>query len=349
MSTFRLGLIEGFYGRQWSWPERHDMASFLADAGYSHYVYAPKGDGSLRAQWREPFVDLQNLTHFSAYCRGLGLKFGVGLSPMGLQLSYSDRDRAVLRDRLNELAAIGLDTLWILFDDMRGDHADLAASQSRVMHDVRDVFDGELAVCPGYYSFDPVLDEVFGERPANYLQDLDAGLDASVDILWTGAKVICETLTVEDCRQFTELTGRKPLLWDNYPVNDGRKTSPFLHLNAFTGRDPAIKQAAAGHFANPMNQPSLSKIPLMTLPQLYSDYTDADQLRRASLDRLPADLSQVLERDWARFQRQGLDGLSDREKRALLHEYRSLPHPAAKEVCDWLEGGYTFDPECLTG
>lgn len=325
------------------------MASFLADAGYSHYIYAPKGDVSLRAQWREPFTDLQNLKQLSAHCREKGLKFGVGLSPTGLQLSYSDSDRSVLRNRLQELATIGLNTLWILFDDMRGDHADLAASQCRVMRDVRDVFAGDLAVCPGYYSFDPVLDEVFGPRPDNYLQDLAAGIDESIDILWTGAKVICETLSVEDCRQFTRLTGRKPLLWDNYPVNDGRKTSPFLHLNSFTGRDAGIKNVAAGHFANPMNQPSLSKIPLATLPGLYSDYTDADQLRGAALAKLPADLAQLLDRDWARFQQQGLDGLSERDKRSLLDDYRPLSHPAAREVCDWLEGGYTFDPECLTG
>ncbi len=349
MSAYQLGIIEGFYGRQWSWEDRCDMAAFLAGAGYSHYLYAPKGDTSLRVRWREPFNALESLSVLAAECRTQGLKFGVGLSPMGLQMGYTKADRQVLLDRLRELDATGLEVLWILFDDMRGDRSELAANQCAVMADVRQAFSGELAVCPSYYSFDPVLDEVFGQRPQHYLQDLAAGLDDSVGILWTGNQVINQTITAQDCLQFTRLTGRKALLWDNYPVNDGRKTSPYLNLNAFTGRQPELAEFAAGHFANPMNQPNLSKIPLRTLPPLFQGYTDADALRAQSLSLLPEALASLLARDWEIFQRRGLDGLGQAEKASLEADYTALDHPAADEVCDWLNGGYTFDPECLTG
>ena len=51
----KLGVIEGFYGEQWSWGERVDYAGFLRKHGFSFYIYAPKADGYLRKKWREPF------------------------------------------------------------------------------------------------------------------------------------------------------------------------------------------------------------------------------------------------------------------------------------------------------
>ncbi len=324
------------------------MASFLAAAGYSHYLYAPKGDASLRSQWREPFAELTALKSLATACHENGLAFGVGLSPMGLQIRYTDADRKLLAARVGELSSVGLDTLWILFDDMRGDLTDIAATQCRVMADVRAIFDGQLAVCPSYYSFDPVLDDVFGQRPPGYLEQLAGGLCDSIDILWTGNQVVSQAITPADCERFTALAGRKPLLWDNYPVNDGRKTSPFLHLAPFSGR-AGLKPVSAGHFANPMNQSNLSKIPLSTLPALVDGYTDQAVLMGRALDHLPEVLSRLITRDWQRFQREGLDGISAADKQALRSDYQQIEHPVANEVVDWLGGGYDFDPDCLTG
>ncbi len=324
------------------------MASFLAAAGYSHYLYAPKGDASLRSQWREPFAELTELKSLAAVCHQHDLAFGVGLSPIGLQARYTGADREQLAARVGELSSIGLDVLWVLFDDMRGDLTGIATTQCRVMADVRAMFGGQLAVCPSYYSFDPVLDEVFGQRPAGYLEQLAGGLCDSIDILWTGNQVVSPTISPEDCHRFTEMTGRKPLLWDNYPVNDGRKTSSFLHLEPFTGRS-GLKPVSAGHFANPMNQPNLSKIPLSTLPKLVDGYTDEAVLMDRALAALPESLARLIARDWKLFQSEGLDAISASDKQALAHEYRQIEHPAAAEVLDWLAGGYVFDPDCLTG
>ena len=79
----------------------------------------------------------------------------------------------------------------------------------------------------------------------------------------------------EDVREFEEVIGRKPFLWDNYPVNDyyriGAKWDrPRLNMGPFMGREPAIIRHLAGYFSNPMNEPEASKIPLLTL----SDYLD---------------------------------------------------------------------------
>lgn len=353
MSDFALGLIEGFYGRQWTWEERRDMAAFLSAAGYTHYIYAPKGDRALRAEWREPFSAqwLSELGAFGAHCHALGLRWGLGLSPMGLQQHYASEDRATLARTLESLERLAPDQLWLLFDDMRGDHAQLAENQCAVSADICWQFSGSVAVCPSYYSSDPVLDQVFGPRPDNYLRDLSRGLNQSVDILWTGEKVISDSLGATDCAAFARQTGRKPLLWDNYPVNDGRLTSTHLHINAFTRRSTELKHLAAGHFVNPMNQCALSKLALSSLPAVYAAAApyDVDAAREQAFAALPAALATLLRRDWALFQYQGLNAIDPVTNARLQIDYAQSSHSAAREIVAWLAGEYRFDPACLTG
>jgi beta-N-acetylglucosaminidase len=43
-----LGIIEGYFGRAWSWDDRGAVIARLAPAGYCFYHYAPKIDAKLR-------------------------------------------------------------------------------------------------------------------------------------------------------------------------------------------------------------------------------------------------------------------------------------------------------------
>ena len=52
MGTPELGLIEGFYGKPWSWQERAETVSWLGARGFRFYLYAPKADTHLRRRWR---------------------------------------------------------------------------------------------------------------------------------------------------------------------------------------------------------------------------------------------------------------------------------------------------------
>ena len=56
-SGFFYGVIEGFYGHQWSWSARAHYAAFLSELGYDCYIYAPKGDPFLRSRWREDYPE----------------------------------------------------------------------------------------------------------------------------------------------------------------------------------------------------------------------------------------------------------------------------------------------------
>jgi hyaluronoglucosaminidase len=123
-----LGLVEGFFGIPWSWSERTETIAFLRPHGFTFYLYAPKADAHLRRRWREPHPEeeLERLAALAAHCRSLGVRFGVGLSPFELHLDPDRGWQDALARKLADLDRIGCDDLAILFDDMRGDVAELA-------------------------------------------------------------------------------------------------------------------------------------------------------------------------------------------------------------------------------
>jgi hyaluronoglucosaminidase len=350
---FTTSIIEGFYGRQWTWAQRLSLSALIAKWGYSSYIYAPKGDASLRNNWSQPFETSHriNLEALGASCHGSGLSWGLGLSPVGLQASYGVSEKQLLKNKIQEIKRLKPDILWILFDDLPAGNPQLAQNQIAVVNDVKHQLpEVQLAMCPSYYSFDPILEELFGKCPDHYFNDLSAGLTQDVDILWTGNRVISDSYTGDDCQRAAELLGRKPLIWDNYPVNDGRKTSRFLHLAPFAGRSSEMAQWCRGHAINPMNQFHLSMLVLPTLAAVYTSKAiyNSDLAFKTAMLGLPLQLKALMSRDALLFQEQGLDGIPEEEKVELINDYRKIVHPLAVEVCEWLGEGYRFDPACLT-
>src|SRR5690606_31003622 len=186
--TAELGIIEGFYGPQWSWQTRAETVTFLAPHGYRFYIHAPKGDAWLRRRWQEPHPPehAHQLQELAAHCRTHGVHFGVGLSPYEIYRDFDDAARDALARKLTFLDEIGTDYLAILFDDMHGDVPDLAARQVDIVHWIRERTRAtRLVFCPTYYSDDPILDRIFGARPDGYLEQLGERMDRSIDIFWT--------------------------------------------------------------------------------------------------------------------------------------------------------------------
>jgi len=350
---FLCGVIEGFYGRVWPWPERLAAIDFLATQNLNTYVYAPKADRFLRRDWRELYnaEDFENLLALRERCRARGVLFGIGFSPWGLQSEYTPADRAALRQKFMQLKQLDIDLLCVLFDDMPGHFSQLAQRQAAIVEDIGAMAGVKRAVmCPTYYSFDPVLEKLFGAMPSNYLEDLGALLPTSVDIFWTGSHVLAPGFTRADIDAVSGRIGRKPLLWDNYPVNDGRKSSRFLNLLPVRNRPAQLNEWAAGHLANPMNQPQLSRLPLASLAASYAlrNRYDPESFWAQQLSAIKdRGLAQLLARDAQRFQTQGLDLIDADERKILSAEYRQLTDPAAVEVADWLDENYQFDPNCL--
>lgn len=349
-----LGVIEGFFGRSWSWQERAEYAPFLRSSGYQFYIYAPKSDPFLRRQWQQPWPDaeFQELRQLRKSYAQQGLNFGIGLSPFELYCQPDDAQLATLGARIAQINELNIDILCLLFDDMRGDLPGLAEVQADLVHLAAECSNARRIIfCPTYYSYDPVLEKVFGSRPEHYWTRLGTRLDPTIDIFWTGEKVCSLDYASAHLEEVAALLQRKPFLWDNYPVNDGAVKSKHLHLRPYGSSHTQLKGHVAGHCVNPMNQPWLSRIPLTTLPRAYQEsaYTSDRVLAEACRQICPAPLADYLMEDISLLQDVGLDSITEEEKQYLLERYQPFrQHGCASEICDWLAGIYTFDPACLT-
>ncbi|HTW33019.1 MAG TPA: beta-N-acetylglucosaminidase domain-containing protein [Rhizomicrobium sp.] len=345
-----LGIIEGYYGRPWSDERREHAIAFLAPRGYRFFLYAPKADDFLRKRWREPCPAEggARLRRIAARCKACGVRFGVGLSPYELYRDFSGDAKTALAERLALFDSVGVEMLAILFDDMRGDLPDLARTQVDILHWIADRTKAQrLLMCPSYYTDDPVLDRVFGSRPANYLEDIGRLLDGRIEVFWTGEEVCAREYSAGHLARVGGQLRRKPFLWDNYPVNDGARMSQFLHLRAFTGRPAVIGEKLSGHAVNPALQPTLSLIPALTLIESYErgeNYEYGAAFLRAAKTVLGDALAQLVQSDLIALQDTGLDWLGDRVAR-LRARYAAIDHPGAKEIVDWLDGQYRFTTE----
>ncbi|MDZ4369859.1 MAG: beta-N-acetylglucosaminidase domain-containing protein [Phenylobacterium sp.] len=348
-----LGIIEGFFGRPYAWNERAEMVRALAPAGYGFYLYAPKADAHLRRRWREPYpdTDLAALGAFAGTCRDAGVRFGVGLSPYELFLDFDGPSKDALGVKLAQLESLGLDDLGLFFDDMRGDLPDLARRQVEIVDWIANRTTAHrLIVCPSYYTDDPVLDRVFGQRPDDYLEDLGRNLDPAIHLMWTGEEVCAKEFSPGHLARVARQMRRKPFLWDNYPVNDGPRMSRHLHLRAFTGRPASIGAEIAAHGINTASQAVLSRIPALTLAESYATGADYEYLaafRRAAVAVLGPELADGVERTLLLLEDSGLDGLGAERMERLRQRFGAFDHPAAREILAWLDGAFAIGAEEL--
>lgn len=251
------GVVEGFYGEPWSHDARADVMSFLAGRGMNAYAYAPKDDTRHRTEWRSPYdrADLARFGELAAHGSALGVRFGFAISP-GLDVDYeSEPDRAALLRKLEPLRESGVSWFLLLLDDIPMQPG-LAPRQAALATWLYSALGGaDLTLCPTEY---------VGTRPSPYLSELNAGMPAAVDVMWTGPTVCSPQLTADDARGWTKaLGGRRVIVWDNYPVNDALMTGS-LHLGAYQGRDPDLVDVVGGVLCNPMTQAYASQVALGT-------------------------------------------------------------------------------------
>ena len=380
----QLAVLEGFYGRTWSFEQRHFLLSLLATdflGLYSanvapvlpvkHYCYAPKADRKLRQDWQQCWAE-HEYTEIARLARFAGdnqLEFSLGFSPLGLYElwtgSHSEKQAAQqsIIKRLDEFATLKISALGLFFDDMIGDKPDLASVQAEItafiqvyLHEIN--FSIDLYFCPSYYSFDPVLEELFGKMPTNYWQDLGKLLPDDVAVFWTGDKVISSSYPEQSVKPIAQCFQRPITLWDNSCVHDGKISAKFLPIKSGP-KVLALQNNAllAGIWFNPANAFSIAVLSLLGM------------LAKDEFNSLLATISEPLAIFFNHYQdlflEQGIDAISFEQKQRLKESFDvaitearlSASHNFALMrwldflVCDmktWLEMGFDFDPACLT-
>lgn len=268
------GVIEGFYGTPWTHEQRLSLITFLAAHGMNTFVYAPKDDPLVREDWRIAYdgADLSRMQELVSACAAHDIEFVYCLSP-GLSVEYSSApDRATLSEKLRSVGAIGVASFGLLLDDIpdelqypsdRDAFVDLVDAHTVL---VGDVFDNltkgdHLFVCPAQY---------WGRGNEDYITRLGLGIDPRIDLFWTGRAICSATLDRADAELFADSTGRQPVYWDNYPVNDINMTHE-LHIGPYQGRDRDLHLAARGVITNGMELFESSRIAFATIADYLHD------------------------------------------------------------------------------
>lgn len=350
--TADLGIIEGYYGTPWSAIDRERTIEFLAPFGYRFFIYAPKAESLLRRRWQAPPTteEIERLARLAATCTRANVRFGVGISPLGADRSFDAQAQRTLADKLALCDELGAQIVGLLFDDYPSGRPDLPEHQASIAHWLAErTHASQVIICPTYYSTDPRLDLKLGPRPERYVERLGAALDPAIDVFWTGEQVCARELPIAHLEMVGAQLRRKPVLWDNYPVNDGPVMSQHLHLRAFTGRTATLADVVHAHAINPALQPTLSCIPALTLVEAYrlaEAYAPEAAFDEAARNVVGERFAVLLREDLDALQDVGLDQLGPRAVQ-LRARYGAVDHPVAREILAWLGGGYRFTEEIV--
>lgn len=346
MDAAYLGLIEGFYGKTYTYTEHEFLFDFLSQSGYSFFIYGPKEDRQLRDQWEQEITAdyRQQLQNLSERCHARKLDFGIALSPLNLTANFAQQ-KDLLLQRLSELCAIAKpEIVCILFDDMDKTSEDVGAVQNKIIKLVEQSLPSyvkHFIVCPSYYTDDPILDRLFGQRPDNYFTELMDTMPERVEIFWTGPKVLSPDYPEDHIAKVTAMLGRPPFLWDNYPVNDGHAIHYFVYLKKFQGRT-GLTGKVTGHAINPMVQCYLSTLSAKSLPLIYQGLTpeQVDQEYAKYAQTLFGKAADALlqEQNLELLSKVGTAKMTAEQKQQLMDICKLDSTPALLELEDFLTG-----------
>jgi len=272
-----IGSIEGYYGVPLSHHARREHMSWMATKGLDLFAYAPKDDPYHRDKWREmhPADDMDAFADLIAHGRKVGVDFCYTISP-GLDWSAGDEDALTLK--LKSLRAIGCDAMAILWDDVPPGGADLGETHGRANAAAVKAIDGVRWWTVG-------TDYAIGEA-TSYLEALCRETPDEMLVAWTGPYVVPLDITAELAARIGEAVGRKLLLWENFPVNDGAMAG-VLHMGPYPERDAALPGVSSGVLLNTMQQPIASRIGIASGAAFWQDpTTDKETVWRAALGEI---------------------------------------------------------------
>ena len=265
------GIVEGFYGTPWSHNDRLDALRFEGQQRMNTYIYAPKDDPYERQLWREPYPpeQMKRLGALVAAARENFVHFTYAISP-GLSMAYSsEAEFQILARKLKSISKLGVTDFALFLDDVPFDmvHPEdqkrfQTLAQAHVYlinrlygHLKKLSAQNRLTVCPTTYTNE------WGSR--DYLRELGNGVRPEIPLDWTGTEVIPSAITVAQASEWGGYIRRKPLVWDNFPVNDGHPWR--LIMDPLRGREAGLHTVTQGLVSNPMCQAHASMVPLETV------------------------------------------------------------------------------------
>lgn len=219
------GVIEGLYGVPYNNFEIIDMIDFISYYKGNSFFYGPRHDSYFRTAWREllPSDELIMLEEIVSHAKQRKVNFYFGLNPVethSFTMANYANDLEVFLARFEQTYSVGVRNFFISADDVMGETVE-PELHLKFMNDLanwaKDKGDcGRIVLTPSCYCGNG--DNRLGVT-LDYLSTFKERLDETVDMFWTGYEVT-SSISTGDFERFYDYTGRKPVFWLNWPVND---------------------------------------------------------------------------------------------------------------------------------
>lgn len=296
---FICGVVEGFYGKPWTFEQRHDLFKRLKDMKLNSFMYAPKDDTKHRAKWRTLYSDIEakKMRSLIEEAKLNGIDFYYSLAP-GLDMVYSDQEEIdCLISKYDQLVELGCQCFAILFDDIEPTitndkdgqvFKNYASAQVSVTNLIFEHLDKpKFLFCPTEYCESRAVPDVLNSF---YLNTIGSGLHEGIDIMWSGSRVISRLITDESIDRLSRVIRRAPVIWENLHANDYDKRRIFM--GPYSGRTTSIISKLKGVLTNPNCEYEANHIAIHTLAQWsrctndINENNQCDLKRRSSIDML---------------------------------------------------------------
>lgn len=261
------GVVEGFYGTPWSHSARLRQLAFYGRNKMNTYIYGPKDDPYHSSpNWRLPYPEKEaaQLKELVDCAHRNEVDFVWAIHP-GKDIKWTPEDRDALLGKFEAMYALGIRSFAVFFDDIWGEGTN-PQKQAELLNYIDDQFIQKkkdvtpLVMCPTEYN------KSWSNVEGGYLATLGKSLNPSIQIMWTGDRVIaCIDRPTLDW--INPLLQRKAYIWWNFPVSD--YVRDHLLLGPVYGNALDIQDEMSGFVANPMERAEASKIALYCV----ADYT----------------------------------------------------------------------------
>lgn len=257
------GVVEGFYGTPWSFEDRINQLRFYGENKINTYIYGPKDDPYHSSpNWRKPYPEKEaaQLQALVQEAHANKVNFVWAIHP-GQDIRWNDEDREALIAKFEKMYELGIRSFAVFFDDISGAGTD-PEKQAELLNYIDENFVARkpdvtpLVMCPTEYN------KAWSNPAKGYLNILGEKLNPSIQIMWTGDRVISD-ITREGLEWINERIKRPAYIWWNFPVSD--YVRDHLLLGPSYGIATDVKNRMSGFVSNPMERAEASKIAIYSV------------------------------------------------------------------------------------
>lgn len=257
------GVVEGFYGTPWSHQARLSQLKFYGENKMNTYIYGPKDDPYHSSpNWRLPYPEKEaaQLRELVTVAKSHEVDFVWAIHP-GQDIKWNQEDRDHLLSKFEKMYQLGVRSFAVFFDDISGEGTN-PQKQAELLNYIDENFVQAktdvtpLIMCPTEYN------KSWSNPKGNYLTTLGEKLNPSIQIMWTGDRVISD-ITRDGITWINERIKRPAYIWWNFPVSD--YVRDHLLLGPVYGNDTTIAEQMSGFVSNPMEHAEASKIAIYSV------------------------------------------------------------------------------------